>query len=146
MKSIVIYFSQSGTTEAAAKKIAAKTDSSIMKITTKNDYPDNFDDLVAKAKEQIDNNEHPEISEDLNLTDYQTIYLGFPIWYQQPPMIVHTFFDKFDLNGKSVVPFITSASNEFSVCEPYLNNMKTDAILKDGFRANADPEIEKGLN
>ncbi|WP_125713933.1 flavodoxin [Companilactobacillus kedongensis] len=145
MKSIVVYFTQSGTTKAAAKKIAAKTDSKIEEMTTKDSYPDNFDDLVAKAKDQIDNNEHPEIKEDFDFTDYETIYLGFPVWYQQPPMVVHSFFDKFDLSNKNIVPFITSASSSFSVCEPYLNNMKTNATLKDGFRANADPEIEEGL-
>lgn len=146
MNSIVIYFSQSGTTKAAAEKIAKKTDSKIVEMTTTDTYPDNFDDLVAKAKEQIDNNEHPKITESFDLADYQTIYLGFPIWYQQPPMVVHSFFDKFDLTDKTVVPFITSASSSFSVCDPYLNNMKTKATLKPGFRSNSDYEIDEALS
>lgn len=146
MKSIVIYFTQSGTTKNAAKKIASKTNSKIVEMTSKDGYPDDFDDLVAKAKEQIDNDEHPTINEDFDLNDYQTIYLGFPIWYQQPPMIIHSFFDKFDLKDKSIIPFITSASSEFSVCVPYLNNMKTNAKIKDGFRSNSDLEIKNALN
>lgn len=146
MKSIVIYFTQSGTTKNAAEKIASKTNSKIVEITSKDGYPDDFDDLVAKAKEQIDNDERPIINEDFDLNDYQTIYLGFPIWYQQPPMIIHSFFDKFDLKGKSIIPFITSASSGFSVCIPYLNNMKTNAKIKDGFRSNSDLEIKNALN
>ncbi|MFC6323572.1 flavodoxin [Companilactobacillus baiquanensis] len=145
MKSIVIYFTQSGTTKAAAEKIAAKTDSDIVEMTTSDVYPDNFDDLVAKAKEQIDGNERPVINEDFDFSDYKTIYLGFPIWYQQPPMIIHSFFEKFDLTDKTVIPFITSGSSSFSVCEPYMNNMKTNAKLENGFRSNSDLEIEEGL-
>ncbi|KRK64455.1 hypothetical protein FC72_GL000337 [Companilactobacillus tucceti DSM 20183] len=146
MKSIVIYFTQSGTTKNAAEKIASKTNSKIVEMTSKDDYPGDFDDLVAKAKEQIDNDERPTINEDFDLSDYQTIYLGFPIWYRQPPMIIHSFFDKFDLKDKSIIPFITSASSGFSVCTPYLNNMKTNAKIKDGFRSNSDLEIKNALN
>ncbi|WP_125764599.1 flavodoxin [Companilactobacillus hulinensis] len=147
MKSIVIYFSTSGNTKKAAESIAKKTGSDIEELKAVQEWPKVFDDLGALAQKQRDTNVHPEIASDLDLSKYDKIYLGYPTWYEQPPMIINSFFDKFKLDGKTVVPFSTSGSSTFEITAPYVKTMTkgTSIKLEKGFRANSEAEIVKGL-
>lgn len=147
MKSIVIYFSTSGNTKKAAESIAKKTGSDVEELKSTQSWPTNFDDLAALAQKQRDDNVHPEIASQINLDNYDKIYLGYPTWYEQPPMIINSFFDKFDLNNKTVVPFSTSGSSTFEITAPYVKKMadNKDVDLKAGFRANSEDEITNGL-
>lgn len=147
MKSIVIYFSTTGNTKTAAESIAKKTGSDIEELKAVQAWPTNFDDLAALAQKQRDTNVHPEISSQINLDNYDKIYLGYPTWYEQPPMIINSFFDKFDLDNKTVVPFSTSGSSTFEITAPYVHNMVKDKNIKleNGFRANSEDEITNGL-
>ncbi|KRK78648.1 flavodoxin [Companilactobacillus nodensis] len=110
-------------------------------------WPTNFDDLAALAQKQRDTNVHPEISSQINLDNYDKIYLGYPTWYGQPPMIINSFFDKFDLDDKTVVPFSTSGSSTFEITAPYVHSIVKDKNIKleNGFRANSEDEITNGL-
>ncbi|USQ68025.1 flavodoxin [Companilactobacillus allii] len=147
MKSIVIYFSTSGNTEKAAKLIAKETGSDIERLQAKTAWPTNFDDLAALAKEQSENNIHPDITTDLDLSSYDKIYLGYPTWYEKPPMIIDSFFEKFDLSDKTVIPFSTSGSSTFEITLPYIESMVKGSSIKleEGFRANSETEITEAL-
>ena len=147
MSSIVIYLSESGNTKKAAELIASKTNSDIEKLEPVEPYPDDYDELVKVSGHQRDNNTHPEITNKFNLNKYDTIYLGYPTWYHQEPMIIDSFFEKVDLKNKTVVPFTTTYNSEFSESQPFIEKLAEDnkVQLGNGFRANSEAEIESGL-
>ena len=116
-KSLVVYFSATGNTKGVADKIAAVTGADTYEILAAQPYSDddlnyNNDDSRA-TKEQNDKTIRPEIgSEQLDLSAYDTIYLGYPIWWGQAPRIMDTFVESYDFTGKTVIPFCTSGSSD----------------------------------
>ena len=119
-KSLVVYFSRTGeqdkvgviekgNTKIVAEMIAEKVGADTFEIVPKNDnYPMTFDALCDVAKEEQNNNARPEIKDTVKDFDsYDTIYLGYPIWWADLPMICYTFLESYDFNGKTIVPFCT---------------------------------------
>ena len=116
-KSIVIYFSATGNTKSVAQHIAAVTGADTYEILAAQPYTDDDlnwkDDNSRATKEQNDKTVRPEIgSEKLDLSAYDTIYLGYPIWWGQAPRIMDTFVESYDFTGKTVIPFCTSGSSD----------------------------------
>ena len=116
IKSIVIYFSRTNNTERIAEFIIEETSSDSYEILAKVPYSDediNYNNSNSRAnREQNDPTARPEIGSDtIDLTDYDVIYLGYPIWWGQAPKILYTFVESYDLSGKTIVPFCTSASS-----------------------------------
>ena len=116
-KSLVVYFSQTDNTKGVADKIAAVTGADTYEILAAQPYSDddlnyNNDDSRA-TKEQNDKTIRPEIgSEKIDLSAYDTIYLGYPIWWGQAPRIMDTFVESYEFTGKTVIPFCTSGSSD----------------------------------
>lgn len=119
-KALVAYFSRSGeqdkvgviekgNTKIVAEIIADETGADIFEIVPKTDnYPTTFDELCDVAKEEQNNNARPEIASSVeNFDDYSIIYLGYPIWWADLPMICYTFLESYDFSGKTIVPFCT---------------------------------------
>ena len=99
-KSLVVYFSWSGNTENVAKSIQNQTDSDIFEIVPATLYSDDYDTVVDLAQEEQRNNARPAISGSIeNIEQYDVIYVGFPNWWGDMPMILYTFFDTYDLSG-----------------------------------------------
>ena len=94
-KSLVVYFSWSGNTENVAKSVQSQTDSDIFEIVPAAPYSDDYDTVVDLAQEEQRNNTRPAISGSIeNLEQYEVIYVGFPNWWGDMPMILYTFFDR----------------------------------------------------
>ena len=115
-KTMVIYFSATGTTKAVAEKIAAITGADLYEIQAAQPYTEEdrnwHDDNSRTTKEQNDSSFRPELgSEPPSLEGYTTVYLGFPIWWGQEPRILDTFVESCDFNGITVIPFCTSGSS-----------------------------------
>ena len=118
-KAIVVYFSHTGenysvgviregNTAKVAKVIAAKTGADIFEIKEAKPYPQSYDECVDLAKKELKDKARPEIAGDLpDLTDYQIVYLGYPNWWGDCPMIVYTFLEKSSVEGKTILPFCT---------------------------------------
>ena len=120
-KAIVVYFSRAGeqykvgkveqgNTAALAQMIVKKTGADVFEITPAEDnYPtDSYDALTEYAKKEQADNARPEISGDVeNFKDYDTVFLGYPIWWGDMPMIVYSFIESHDFSGKTVIPFCT---------------------------------------
>ncbi|PRO77957.1 flavodoxin [Lactiplantibacillus pentosus] len=123
-KSLIVYFSLSGTTKNAAEKIKAATGADMIRLQPKKAYPAGYDNYVKVAQRQLKRKIHPAIKTKIpQLDQYQTIYIGFPTWWHQPPMIVYSLFDKFNFSGKTIVPFTTSMSDPISKSMPYLRRL-----------------------
>ena len=97
-----------GNTQYVAMLIAENTEGDLYRIEPKTPYTTNHKDLVDLAKEEQNNNVRPEIKNKIsNFDDYDIIYVGYPIWWSDMPQILYTFFELYDFNGKTVIPFST---------------------------------------
>ena len=144
-RSLVVYFSWSGNTKRVAQSIQQQTGSDIFEIVPKTPYSTDYNTLVDDAKLEQQKNARPEISTGIdNIADYDTIYVGFPNWWGDMPMILYTFFDTYDLSGKTVALFCTSGGsglsntvNEVKALEP---NAEVVQGLHIGSGASANPD------
>ena len=115
-KSIVVYFSASANTKAAAEKIAELTGSDLMEIVPEQKYTEadlNWHDGESRTSvEKDDASIRPAIKPDTkNLADYDTVFLGYPIWWGTAPKVLWNFVEKHDFTGKTVLPFCTTHSS-----------------------------------
>lgn len=105
-KSLVVYFSRTGNTKAAAEDIQSLTGSDIVELKTVVPYPSSYDDCLAQAQEERANNARPELSTIIsNMSEYDMVYVGYPIWCYTAPMAIFTFMESYDFMGKTVIPF-----------------------------------------
>ncbi len=113
---LIAYFSASGTTRAMAKELAALSGADLYEIEPARKYSskdlDWTDNKSRSSLEMKDPSSRPGIaSKDLDASQYNTIYLGFPIWWYTAPTIVKTFLDSYDFYGARIILFATSGGS-----------------------------------
>lgn len=116
MKSLVAYFSATGTTKALAEKLAKVTGADIFEIAPKFPYTSadlNWMDKNSRSSvEMKDLSSRPEIKNKMeNINEFDVIFVGFPIWWYVAPTIINTFLESYNLIGKTIVPFATSGGS-----------------------------------
>ncbi|MEE0672902.1 MAG: flavodoxin [Enterocloster sp.] len=149
-KTLVAYFSASGTTRKIAEMIAEAGDFSLYEITPKELYTSddlNWMNKKSRSSMEMSNKKiRPEITDtDAHIKEYDTIILGFPIWWYVAPTIVNTFLEKYDFSGKKIVLFATSGGSGFGNTVKELKPSAPGAEIVEGKllnRANKQ-EIEK---
>lgn len=110
-KVLVAYFSWGGTTRRMAESIQTVTGGDIFEIEPVVPYPTSYTPCTEVALEERDNNARPAIKDKVaNWDEYDVVFLGGPVWWHTAPMILHTFAESYDFEGKTVVPFTTYAS------------------------------------
>ena len=124
-KTLVAYFSATGTTARAAKLVAETVDGTLYEIQPAKKYTaadlDWHDKASRSSVEMSDSKSRPALYSKLgSLAEYDTIYIGFPIWWNLAPRIVNTFIESGDFAGKTVIPFATSGSSSISNAEKEL--------------------------
>lgn len=139
---LVIYFSATGNTKVVAESLAELQGADLYEIVPEQRYTDedlNYNDPSTRASvEQNDESARPAISGGIdNIEDYDVIYVGFPIWWGDIPRILNTFFDTYDLSGKTIAPFCTSGGSGISRAVQSITELEPSAIVTDGLRANA---------
>ena len=98
-----------GNVEEAAKTIGALTGADLYAIRSSRKYPVLHRQNSIEAKKELDENARPPLSSpSVDLSKYSTVFIGFPIWWYQEPMIVRSFLEKYDWQGKTVIPFCVS--------------------------------------
>lgn len=152
-ESVVIYFSATGNTERVAGYIQEITGSDIIEIIPADEYTSadlNYSDDDCRAnQEQNYDSARPEIANEIDVDSYDTIYLGFPIWWGDVPKIILTFLDTYDLSGKTVIPFCTSGGSGISTSMNTLRNYNQNINWIDGeqFSSGASKNaIESWIN
>lgn len=136
-KILVAYFSHTGNTEKVAQQIHEMVGGDIVKIETVNPYPSNYRECTEVAKAEKDSNARPQLSTVVdNMDDYDTIFIGYPIWWHTAPMAVGTFLESYDLNGKTIVPFCTSGGSDIEESMPMINELCSKAVVKEGLTAS----------
>ena len=110
-KVLVAYFSWGGTTRRMAQAIENVTKGDIFEIEPVVPYPTAYTPCTEVALEEKNNNARPEIKNRVeNWADYDIVFIGCPVWWWTTPMIIHTFAESYDFEGKTVVPFCTYAA------------------------------------
>lgn len=132
-KVLIVYYSRTGNTETIAKYIRARTNGELVKLDTEKDYPNDMDELKAETTEEKKNNARPALKTKIeNIDDYDIIFVGYPIWFDDMPMAVYTFLEEYDLSEKTIVPFATSGSSGLSGTPSKIENI-TKAKTASGF-------------
>lgn len=110
-KILVAYFSWGGTTQRMAQEIVRQTGADLFRIEPVVPYPTEYTPCTEVALEEKNNDARPAIAATVeNWEDYDTVFIGCPVWWWTTPMIICTFAESYDFEGKTVVPFCTYAS------------------------------------
>lgn len=136
-KTLVVYFSKTNTTESVAKLIQSETGADIFEIERKEPYPDAYTPTTEVAKSEKEENARPELKTYLPkdiIAQYDTIFVGFPIWWGTAPMPVLSFLNFYDFSGKTIYTFCTAASSSISGSTADIRSNAKDATVVEGKR------------
>lgn len=134
---LIVYFSRTGTTERAAEKIRELTGADLVKLETVESYPTSYEQVLTKAQSEKAVQARPAIRTSIeHMEQYDTIYVGYPIWYGTAPMPVFTFLESYDLSGKTIVPFCTSGSSGISESIRDIRRSCLNSTVTEGRRVN----------
>ena len=143
-KMLVAYFSlageqydvgkiKEGNTSIIAHMIADETKADLFEIKPVTPYPTTYDKLLDVSKKEMSDNARPAISTQVeNMDDYDTIFIGYPNWWGDMPMIVYNFLESYDFSNKTIVPFFTHGGSGLSDTENTIADI-TKASMVDGF-------------
>lgn len=123
---LTLYFSRSGNTETMAKYINEEVGGDLLKLENKVAYPTDYDEVLAMAQKEKEENARPELATQINIDNYDVIFVGYPIWCYTLPMSIYSFFDSYDFTGKIIIPFTTHGtsgeSGTFEAIRKYVPN------------------------
>ena len=136
-KKLVAYFSATGTTANAAKALANVAGADIYEIKPKVPYTRddlNWRNLKSRSSlEMKDKSSRPELSDtNADISGYDTIFVGFPVWWYIAPTIINTFLESYDFSGKKIVLFATSGGSRFGRAVEYLQKSASKAEIIEG--------------
>lgn len=156
-KVLIAYFSRTGenyavgniskgNTHIVADIIGENVKADMFEIKTVKEYPAGYKDATEVAKKELEEQARPELQGKVgNMKDYDVIFLGYPIWWSDLPMPVYTFLESYDFNGKTIIPFMTSAGDYMTGKEDGIaEHAKGAKVLKgiglEGKRAQDNPD------
>ena len=150
---VVIDGKMLGNTEYVATLISERTNSDLFRLEPVEAYPTNHQDLLRRAQEEMQNDVKPELKENIDISNYDVIFIGYPIWNADLPPIINTFLENNDFSGKTVIPFCTHGGSVLSRTPQTIKNKSNNAtVITNGFeiyRTNMEDspsEIEAWLN
>lgn len=143
-----------GNTQYMVNVIQKQTGADIFRIEPETPYPVDHETLVDLAADEQKENARPAMKDSIeNMDDYDVIYVGYPIWWSDMPMIMYTFFDEYDLSGKTIVPFGTHGGSQFArtpdtiaELEPSANVIGNSLTISRNDIQNAEDEIISWVN
>lgn len=166
-KILVIYFSSANTSDVdvvssatpkaggagatgyIANYIHSKVGGDIEKLTPVKDYDTSYNGTLDEAKAERDSDERPEFKElSVNPEDYDVIFVGYPMWWYTRPMIIYSFFDKYDFSGKTIIPFNTHEGSGDGGTYDEIKKDEPNATVLDGLavRGNSAEKSDKEID
>ncbi len=151
-KNLVAYFSCTGTTKSLAENLAKAVDGDLFEIKPKKEYTSSdlnwMDKSSRSSLEMNDKNSRPEILNKVNnMDDYDTVFLGFPIWWYVAPKIINTFLESYDFSGKTIITFCTSGGSSMGKTLQELKlSCLNDTKWIDGKRFSRNTSVEELRN
>ena len=147
-KTLVAYFSASGTTAKVAKNLAEAAGADLYEIKPAEPYTQadlNWMDKKSRSSvEMNDKSSRPALADkDADISAYNTILLGFPIWWYVAPTIINSFLESYDFSGKKIVLFATSGGSGFGKAVDGLKGSAADAVITEGKILNGNPSSDE---
>lgn len=117
-----------GATQYVAHLIADATGGDLFEIKTTHTYPAGHKELIDYAKQEAESKTYPKIASTIeNLADYDVVFIGYPNWWYDMPMVIYTLLRDYDFSGKSLVPFCTHGGSGFSQSVETIKKLEKDA-------------------
>ncbi len=130
---LIAYFSWSGNTEQLAQVIQQETGGDLFEIAPATPYSDDYNELLDIAQQEQADDARPELADRVDNWDrYDVIFVGYPNWWSDAPMVVYTFLESYDFTGKTLIPFNTSSSGGFGRSLSGLEASAAGATLLEG--------------
>ena len=123
---------EKGNTHIIAEIIAEYTDGELFHIERSTPYPKVYSECTEEAQREKNANARPKLLADIDITEYDTIFLGYPNWWGDMPMPVYTFIESHNWNGKTVIPFCTNAGSGLSNTVSTLRSKLSGATVLNG--------------
>ena len=136
-KKLVAYFSASGTTAAVAKTLSEVAEADLYEIKPQTPYTRaDLDWQNKRSRSSLEMNDksfRPSLADkNAHIEDYDTIFLGFPIWWYTAPTIINTFLESYDFTAKTIILFATSGGSGFGKTAADLKDSAAGAVIRDG--------------
>ena len=143
-KKLVAYFSASGVTKSVARNLSQTAGADLYRIQPEVPYTSaDLDWMNKKSRSSIEMNDpasRPAIAAgDLDISSYDVVFLGFPVWWYVAPTIINSFLETYNFSGKTVIPFATSGSSGIENCEKKLQQQYPSINWKSGKLLNGHP-------
>ena len=143
-KVLIVFFSHAGenyavgnvkvgNTKLVADEIQRVTGGDEFEIVAEKDYDMPYNELTKLAKEELNHNEKPAFKGNIDIDKYDTVFIGGPVWWGTYPQVMFTFFDRYDLNGKTVVPFTTHEGSGLGNVVSDLKKLYPNAVFREAF-------------
>ncbi len=138
---LVVYFTRTGNTRVIARQISRALQADIFEIEPREAYPEDYEETVAQARRERETGFEPPLSQRVAyIEQYDTIFLGFPIWGMSMPPVIRTFLSSHDLSGKNLVPFITHGGYGLGNSLEVVGEHAPQARLIENFSLESDQE------
>lgn len=132
-KSLIVYYSLTENTKAVAEEIQKQVDGEILRIETVEPYPAVYDEVLDIVRDQREADELPEITkQEIDLSEYDQIFLGTPIWFGEPALPVDKWINENELSNKSIYPFFTSGSSSINESMSHYEELLDQSTLGEG--------------
>jgi flavodoxin len=131
-----------GNTAVVADMISELTDANTFEIRSVKEYPFNYNACTTEAKDELRANIRPELTEDIDISGYDVIFLGYPNWWGTMPMPVWTFLEKHSFTGKTIFPFCTHEGSGMGNSESDIRKLATGAVIKNGLAIHGSYAIK----
>ena len=150
---LVAYFSWSGNVQQIARWVAEETDGEIFRIVPQESYGKDYANCANRSKKELNDRTRPKLSSHIDkdiMAKYDTIYLGFPVWWYELPMPVWTFLEEYDLEGKTIIPSFSDGGTpdggntleRLKELAPKSNVLSDDALeIRKGTAFNSEKKI-----
>lgn len=153
-KKLIAYFSASGVTKQVAQKIANVIDGDLVEIEPVIKYSNadlNWNDKQSRSSKEMANRQFRPamVKKDISLDQYDTVFIGFPVWWYTAPTIINTFIESYDFSNQILIPFCTSGGTGISGCEQDLKENYSQYQWKKGKRfigSEDDAQIQNWIN
>ncbi len=147
-KTLVAFFSATGTTEGVARDLAAAIGADLFRIEPETPYAAadlDWRDATSRATVEMNDDAcRPSITATVgHMGDYDTVFVGFPIWWYVEPRAIDTFLEAHDLAGKTIVPFATSGSSSITRASGRISALAPEATVLGGSVLNGSPSQEQ---
>lgn len=149
-KILIAYYSHSGNTRRLAEIIQRVTNGELFEIKPKKEYPTDYNEVVNIAKKEKEDEFKPELMENIDIREYDTIYLGTPVWWYTFASPIRTFLEENNFDKKTIIPFCTHGGGGESSTYIDIERLAKGAKVKKGFTSYGNSasvlEVQNWIN